>query len=799
MLRNFIITAYRSLLRNKVYFFLGVIGLTLGISCVVALYTIINFQSNFDTHQADSDQIYRVIAYYNTGEREGRTSTVPHPLAEAVREELPSVTAISNLYLLSDQVNIQQSDGEIKKIKQEKIAFAEPDIFNILTFNWLEGSVNNENPDAVYLSRSVAEKFFGKESTSDILGRSITLANTHNLTIEGIYEDLPKNTDFPFHMITGYQKQEGVNPYFGEGKIWGRLNGGTQCILKVEKNANFSQVLVNINKAFEKHNVIDGYELELQPLAKVHEEPVGNYGGVTFEPKYKTISYTLAIFLALIGGINFINLTTARAIKRAKEVGIRKVMGGVRIELILQFIIETFIIVMISVGAGFLIGEQILSLFEIMFGMSISLSDVSLMDWVTFSLIVTIGMTLVSGAYPALVLSRFSAINAIKTKVSNIDQQSRFPLRKVLVGLQFGFSIALIIGATVIFTQMNYMKNYNMGFRSDGILNLKFPAPDFDRQNRLKNQLEKLPEIEGVSLHLGSPMASTNNTDQYFNPEIGKDELYTVNDKSIDEDYLDLFALQLISGRNLNSNDPRENILISEVALSKFKLGNAHDAIGKEIEAKWGQRSKIVGVIKDFNSQSLRSEMTPVILSYYEKGFYELAMKISSNADIAETLEKIQTEWDTAYPELLIDYGFLDDQIARRYQFEEVMAKSISFFVFISLIISILGLYGLTDYLANSKRKEIGIRKVVGATITHILKLFVKEVFFLLLIAFAIASAGSYWLMNSWLEGFNYRVSIGWEIILGTFIITAIISLVTMGSRSLSAARVNPVDVLKDE
>ena len=448
---------------------LSVLGLALGISCVIALYTIISFQSSFDTHQENYNTFYRVIGGYKVGDNEGKTATVPHPLANGIREELSDVEAISNTFMLSDQINIPQTDDLIKKIKQDGIGFVQPDAFNILTFNWLIGGVNSD-PNSVFLSASTARKFFGPNlSLGSLLGQTINLANKHTLTINGIYEDLPKNTDFPFEVIAYYDKQEGVNPYYGKGKIWGRLNGGTQCILKLAPGTSAEQANANIQKAFEKFNRVEGYSLELQPLSKIHTEAVGNYSGVSFEPKYKLISYTLAIFLALIGSINFINLTTARSVKRAREVGIRKVMGGRKSELITQFILETFLIVLISLGFAFMLGEQILLLFNNMLDIEISITNISLPDWILFSATVVGSMTFLSGLYPALILSRFSALTAIKIKISNIDKQSRFPLRKILVGLQFGVSISLIIGAMVIFSQTDYMKDYDMGFRSSDI------------------------------------------------------------------------------------------------------------------------------------------------------------------------------------------------------------------------------------------------------------------------------------------------------------------------------------------
>lgn len=801
MLRNFFITSFRNLTRNKTYLTLGVLGLALGMSCVISLYTIINFQTNFDVHQENYDQIYRVIGDINTRDYTGKTATVPHLLSDAIRDELSNVDAISNTFLLSDQVNVTDSKGKLKKIIVDRIAFGQKGLFDIISFDWLAGNPDNFDVKSVYLSSSTAQVLFDAETDfQSIIGKTVVLANKHNLQVAGVYADFPKRTDFPFEMLTAYTNQEGVNPYYTATQ-WGRLNGGTMCFLKTTDGSNMTDVQNSVRAAFEKHNVIEGYKLELQSLKELHRADVRTYSGVGFQENYEILSYTLAFFLALIGAINFINLTTARAVKRAKEVGIRKVMGSQRIDLIFQFMLESFIIVSISLFLGFVMADQIMYLFEELTSMSMTIQDVSIMDWTKFSLVTLLGMTFLSGFYPALVLSKFSSLEAIKTKISNIDRQSRVPLRKILVGLQFGFSVVLIIATLVIFYQMEYMKGYDMGFKKDGIITLNFPKPDAEKQRRLVTRLQSLPQFEKMSLQLGGPIASTNNTDKYFNPILGEDYKVTVNTKSIDENYLDLYGLELISGRNITPNDPHDNVLVSELAIKEFALETPEQAIGQVLESSWGAKRKIVGVVKDFNSRSLSSSMEPVMLGYNKGGFYELGIEFSAagKADIANSIKVLEATWDEVYPELLIEYSFLDERIANAYKFQDVMAKSTTFFVIITLIISILGLYGLTDFMANAKRKEIGIRKVVGANIGQIINIFFKEVFVILMIAFTISSTLSYTLMNKWLEGFEYRVPIGWEIITIAFVSTLTIAFLTMGYRSYTAANINPVSVLKDE
>lgn len=801
MLKNFIITSLRTFTRNKTFFGLGVVGLTLSISCIISLYAIVNYQSNYDQHQENGEQIFRIIGEYNFGDNQGRTQTVPHPLSKGIREELPNVEAISNLFLLSDQVNIPAQDDKLKKFKQSGIAFAQIDVFDILSFQWLAGSPDEMGPKDVYLSRSVASKFFGiNEDFGSVLNREIILSNKYQLQVKGIYEDLPKRTDFPFEMITQYENQEGINPYFGSN-VWARLNGGTQCILKLTESGNAIQEEQNINAAFEKYNVIEGYSLRLQPLKKIHTDAVGNYSGISFIKEYEIITYGICIVLAIIGAINFINLSTARAIKRAKEVGIRKVMGSSRSNLVYQFLFEGLLIVISSVIVGFFLANQIIIAFQSLVNFEITLSDIPLGDWVVFSLSIVVVMTVLSGLYPAMILSGYSPLIAIKTKVSNIDRQSKIPLRKILVGVQFSFTILLIVCAMVIFSQMNYMKNYDVGFRSDGIISVVFPEPNLNDQKRLQLLIESEPEFTGTSLHLGSPIARTNNTDKYFNPENAKEETIKMLMKGIDEDYLELFDLKLISGRNLSSNSPEGHALITENALSQFKLGSPQEAIGKVVEASWGGKFKIQGVVNSFNSYSLNREQLPSLLVYRPDQFYEMAITLSPEGqkDMNASVKKLESLWDEVYPNLLIQYDFLDEQIAARYQFEDIIAKCTTFYVIIALIISILGLYGLTDYIANAKKKEIGIRKVVGAEIKQILGLFIKEVLPILLISFVLAATASYYAMSLWLNGFDYRISLGWEIVLITFLSIAAITALTMGYRSYKAASINPVNVLKDE
>lgn len=815
MLKNYFFTAFRSFVRNKTYTVLSLTGLTLGISCVIAIYSFLTLQLSYDKHHSQLDNIYRVVSHWKTADQDSRFATVPHPLSGAVREEVPGVEAVTNTYALSAQVNIQMEGGTIKKIKEENIGFAYQDLFEILDFTWVAGYASGglNDPNSVVISTSLARKYFDINDQYDrALGRVINLANKHDLVVKAVYEDFPRSTDFPFSMVASYEAQEGVNAYFGEGKLWERLNGNTQALLRLNPSSDVTAAEAGIRSVVAKNNQMEGYDVFLQPLSEVHTIDYGTYSGMSLEPGTINLIVALAMLLIVISSINFINISTARAVKRAKEVGIRKVLGGQRPALVFQFLLESCIVVTLAHGLGFLVADVMLAGAGNLIDYPMSVRDVPLTTWVAFCAVSIAGVSLLSGLYPAFVLSGFSPLTAIKTKISNIDRQSRFPLRKVLVGSQFAVSIGLIMGTIIVIFQLEYVRNRDMGFRKDGIVTINFPEPDLKRQELLKTELLKNPVIAQASLNLGSPLAGTNNTDQFFSPGKGEDEAFTVNVKDVDENYLDLFDIKLLAGRNVNSTDTwtrsngdasviNQRVVVTETLVRKLGIFNPQEALGQVVQASWGGKHQIVGVVEEFNANSLRQEAVPVMLSYGPHGFYEMSIALAStDAEAANmALVGISEAWEKVFPELLIEYNFLDQHIANQYKFEEVMSKVMRFFALMAIVICAIGLYGLTDYMANAKRKEIGIRKVVGASVGQILNIFTREILTILVIAFVVSATGTLLGMQKWLEGYAYHISIGWEIVAISLCVTLFITAATMGYRSFTAARLNMVDVLKDE
>lgn len=803
MIRNLILIAFRNFTRNRTYTFLSLLGLTLGASSVIAIFSFLNLQTRYNAYNSHADEIYRVVSVYKSGDQEQSFSTVPHPLSQALKAEVTGIEAASNMYELSAQVNIPH-EGGFKKIDQKEIGFASQDLLEILDFHWVAGSPDQAltEPDAVIISASTAKKFFDINEQYDLaIGKVINLAGKHDLIVKAVYEDLPKATDFPFQMIANYDAQEGVNPYFGKGKIWDRLNGATQALIRINPAADITSMEANVNSVIHKYVRMEGYSVFLQPLRTVHFTEYGNYSNSSLSPESTRIILAIAVLLVVISSINFINISTARAVKRAREVGIRKVLGGQRISLMVQFLLESFIIMLMAHLISFMVAETMLKMASTILEISIDIRDVSPVNWVLFTSVSIISISLLSGLYPAFVLSGFSPLTAIKTKISNIDRQSRFPLRKVLVGLQFVVSIGLIMATVVVIFQMEYLKNQSMGFRKQGVINVYFPEPDARRQELLKTELLKNPEIAAVSLGLGSPLAGTNNTAQYFTPEQGEQEAFTVNVKDIDEHYLEVFDLPLLAGRNLQTTDSTRQVLVTESMVHKMGLISPEDAIGKVIQATWGGKHQVVGVIRDFHANSLKEELMPVMMYYNPDYFYVMSVVLAdSNSEASEKgLAIVNSAWERVFPELLFENEFLDEKIANQYEFEQIMLKALWFFAGMAIVICAIGLYGLTDYMANARRKELGIRKVVGASVLQLVNLFTREVLLILGIAFAISAAGTYLAMQNWLAGYAYHVGIGWGIIAVSLLGTMVLAGATMGYRSYTAARLNPVDVLKDE
>ncbi len=805
MFRNLLISSLRNLFRNKLFVVINVGGLILGVGSSIVLFTIVRFHQDFNKFNKNYNQVYRIVGEVHNENNDGFTATVPHPLGAMLKTEAGYLDKVSRYKLHGDaQITLSESDGD-KKFMQGRIAFTDNEFFEILDFTWIAGAPSLDKPNNVVIDERTALKYFGNRPFDQVIGTTVTIGNLHELVIGGIYKDLPENSDFRFRMLITYENQEGINDYYSEGKLWGRLNGGTQCLVLLAANADLYLLQQQTNAIFEDHNVLEGYSLLFQPLSDIHfNSDFGRPGGPVF-PNWATWTLNIiAILLIIASSINFINLSTAKATGRAKEVGVRKVLGSRKSTLVIQHLMETLIIVVISLLGALAVAELMFKLVAPIIEQELSLVDVSVSWIIGMMIMFLVSLTLLTGLYPSFIISSFRPIHALKAaSFGTVRQKGKMSIRRILVTTQFVISQSLLIGILVVIWQNEFLRSQELGFNEEGIISILLPEYKPEKTQLFINELLSHPEFEKASAHLGSPVARVNNTGTLvnLNEEGSEYEISGVNFKDVDENYLDLFGLRLLAGENIRRTDAEERVLINESLMKKLGMNDPYGAIGQTIKTNWGASRIIKGVIADFNANSLHSELDPVILSYNEDYFHEVGVLMASTSQtaISGSLEKLNESWDKVFPEYVIQYDFLDERIERSYNTELKMVQLFRLFAILAITISCLGLYGLIDFMAVKKTKEIGIRKVLGAKLKNILFIFGKELVFLVGLSMIVSGPLMYWLLNQWLDNYAYRIEIGWTVFAIAIATILFASLATISYRSYKASNLNPVLTLKDE
>ena len=811
MFRNYFTTAYRNLKRNSAYALLNIAGLALGIGCALVTYKVITYELSFDRHHENYDHIYRVVRYNQLEEGNPHDAGAPYPLSAALREDFPSIKQAAIVdYHTNQQVNIKLDNGEYQRYREQSgVTFAEQEVFEILDFDWIVGNPRTalSNPDEVVLSKSWAQKYFGLEPNQlDLaLGRMIEINNVNPLKVVGVYEDFPETTDYPFRMVISFWSLKGFTRYFYDAKEWGSVSSTTNCLVLLNESAD-SDVLERQFPDFLDRRIDENESQRLtfllQSLRDIHFDP--DYYTYPERTMSREMLYALAfigMILVVTACINFINLATAQAVKRSKEIGIRKVLGGHRIQLVGQFLSETFIITFVAVIGSLGIAELLLINLQDILTYRLYLDLFSDPLFVIFLFGLTAFVGLLSGLYPAFLLSKVEAAIAIKSKVL-WSMGGGFSLRRLLVVIQFGISQLLIICTLVVVMQMDYFNNKDLGFNKDAIIVAYLPENEESQLTRLREGLLSNPEVESVSYALSAPTGESNSFSNFNYAPANYEEQPRANFKLVDEHFIELYGLKLIAGRNLLHSDSNA-ILINLEMLKTMGLSNPEEALGEGIRSGYDGPFKglqIVGVVNNFHTSSLEEGLDNVVLMRLPMLFYEVAVKFHQDgSNLAGAQEIVEREWQSVYPNSIFDFDFYDYQLSERYEAQENNAKLLTIFSLISIFIGCLGLYGLITFMANQKTKEIGVRKVLGASIFDILKIFSKELIVLLVVAFVIAAPLGTYSMNSWLSNFKYSIELGPELFIISIMVSLVIAMLTMGYRSVTAATANPAESLKDE
>ncbi|NII28788.1 FtsX-like permease family protein [Pseudoflavitalea sp. X16] len=797
MIKTYFRIAWRNLVRNKTYSFLNVMGLALSITCGILIFSLAQYHLSFDNFHKDSSRIYRFVTEQHRDEV-SYAASVPPSFGKAFRDDYSFGEQVARIATFENELISIQSGESIKKFKEPTgPAFAETPFFDIFNLPLGRGDIKTAlaEPNTAVITENIARKYFGNE---DPLNKVFRLSNTTDIKITGVLKDLPVNTDLRSEIYISWPTLTSYNNWFASDNAWGGISTQIQCFVRLRPGISPLQVEKVLPAYVKKYRPTSKnvHHYKLQPLSEMHFD--GRYGGAMEKRNIWILSF-IGLFLIITACVNFINLATAQALRRSKEIGIKKVLGSRRWSLFWQFIAETALITITATMVAIGLSYPLLPLVNEWFHTSMSINLLG--DWQLWVFIPVLGalVTFLAGSYPGLVLSGFRPIMALKGKLS-IQHIGGFKIRRTLIVAQFTISLILIMGMIVITQQMQYAKQSDLGFNKEAVVILPVVSDSTAvKMTTLRNKLANIPGVGEVSLCSGAPASESNWFNSIRFDTRTEYEAFRVNMKSADAQYLSTFDLKLVAGRNVFPSDTTREFLINEAMVRKLGLKSPQDAIGRKIEFNGGNNSAIVvGVLRDFHDRSFHEDINALALTTDAGRYYSYALKVNLE-NITAILAELDRAWSSMHPDRIYEYQFLDEQIAGFYETEATMLKLIRIFSFIAIFIGCLGLYGLVAFMVAQKTKEIGIRKVLGSSVAEILWIFGKEFIVLIFFAFLLAAPFAWWMMNAWLQDFEYHITIGpWVFVSAVGIILAV-ALSTVGYQSVKAALMKPVKSLRSE
>jgi putative ABC transport system permease protein len=809
MLKNYFTTALRNIKKNKGFFALNFIGLYISVVICILIALIILHETSFDKTVENALSTYRVVDNSTSATGKTFSAVTPYPLASAMRAAMPDQGLISQIHYEKES---QVSFGD-KKFKEKNIVFADSVFPKLFWLDVKEGSIQRAlaEPGFAILTEKTAAHYFGKENA---IGKRIKLANLVDLEVAAVVADAPANTHLPYNMLVSYLS---FKPDFIGGipiDQWGVHSAGFAYIgLSGENKIKHTETILAsiVAKNIHGDNIGTTTAFKLQPLHDIHYNQLYAHNNPSYTVNYSYLYLigAIGLFLMLAACINYTNLSTALAIKKSKEVGVRKAMGATRSHLMKQFLSETFLL------SGLVMMAAIFSVRFFLPGLNNFLDKNIPLKWLNlqssiFLLSLWIIVSLLSGLYPAFVLSGFNAITALKSKIS-APKTSVVVLRKSLVTFQFLTAQILIIGAIVVAKQMDFVRSTPLGFDKEKVLDIALPENKPAQLQTLRNQLSAIPGISSFSLSLDAPVG-TNQVNTEFNlKEKYATQQLPVAIKAADIGYLKTYGLQLVAGRWFNENDEGKiansipdslrhyAFVLNETAIRSLGFASAQDALGKYVTFGMNDISApVIGVVKDYHIASLHQPVSPVLMVEFPFFYYTAGIKFS-RAYTASSIAAIEKAWTSVYPQQIFETNFLDAQVASMYKDEKRAQQLFNFFTSLSIIINVLGLIGLLSFMIEQKTKEIGIRKVLGASVKDISWILSKDFLRLIIIAFFIAAPIAWLLMNKWLQDFAYRTQISWWVFAVAVLAASVVTCIAVGFQTIKAAIANPVKSLRTE
>lgn len=818
MIKNYFQTAWKSLKKNKFFSSLNILGLAIGMAVFMLIAQYVHFERSYENFISGKEDIYRVsLSTYRSNELISASAENYPGVGTALKKELPDVINYARLYNAGYKNNVVITNENAKPnpiaFRQKKFLYADAAILSMMHYPMLKGNAATAlaEPHTAVISEKCARLYFGNE---DPIGKTLRLQDDdHNnelAIVTGVFKDIPANTHLTFDVLFSisnlYARGDWAADYYKQ--TWDQgdqmytfvqlRHGANASVINAKLPAIVNKYKPQLKGSQEKHI------LGLQPLKNIHL-----YSELADEPKANgnaTIVFfinLIGIFVLVIAWINYINLSTARALTRAKEVGVRKVAGAVRYQLILQFLIEAALTNFFSVAIAVGLIRFSLPYFNSVSGLSLGASYLTQPWFIFLVLILWAGSTLLSGLYPAFVLSSFKPVAVLKGKFAG--NMGGVLLRKGLVVAQFTVAVAFIAATFIVYSQLTYMMNSNPGVNIHQTLVVERPGiANTDRNayyaniDLFRNELKQYSSIEAVTASLTIPgkQREFKLTVRNFGKNSGDSIMTRVN--MVDYNFFDAFKMKLLAGKNFSADDG--SIILSEMAAHLLGFRNAGDAVGKTVVLKEFDDSKhnVIGVVNDYHQVSFKKPLEPVLFlcKPYEGEYY--SMRVNTN-HLQQTIQYVRQSWTKAFPGNPFDYFFLDDYFNQQYSNEQKFQKLFIIFATLAIIISCLGLFGLSSYTAMQRTKEIGIRKVLGASAVNITSILSKDFLKLVVIAVIIASPVVWIVMNKWLQNFAYRINISWWIFLAGGVVAIVIALATISFQTIKAGIANPVKSLRTE
>lgn len=794
---NYVKVALRIQKRYKWFAAINITGLSLGIICSLIILLYVNFHIGTDDYHEDSDRIYRLVLDIHTPggttEHEGGTSLA---MSEALGNGYTQIeqTAFCMKFYNTPTISVH-TNGIKNQYKEDNIAaYADNDFIKMFAHRFIEGDSRTAliHPQTVVISQKQALKYFG---TTHVIGQAIEINNKTELTITGVIGDQPMNSDFKFDVLVSLPTLKILNPnYQDQNLTW--IGGNNWVFVKLKRGIDASEINGQLPIFVRKHlgENFSHWNFHLQPLDEIHFDL--NYGGVI---KKEIIWVLSGVAFGLVGivSINYVNLSIAQSYNRAKEIGIRKCLGSSRFQLFFQFMSETAIVVILSTLIAVTGCYLLLPMINVWMNVNLSILQLSDAGRLRYFFLFDIGLIVLAGYYPAVVLSGFDPVNVMKGKIASATGVGEV-LRKFLICFQYFVALLFLTGTFIVVNQVAFLLNGDPGFLKGGILNIKVPKSSFQKLQSFRNQLENIPGIEKTSVHHQAPMSSS--TDGGFIKYDGRTEWeeFIVRDRWADDQFLATYSLKLVAGRNIVMYDSLTEVLVNEAFLERMNIKNADDVLGKTVLFdNSGITGTVVGVVRDFHHRSLQNDIEPLAIYPFRGVFNQVGVRLQASRS-NKSIEGIKATWTNNFPDDPLDFSFLDQSISNMYRIEQVTGKMMSVFAVVSIVICGIGVLGLSIFSTLQRTREIGIRKVLGASPFNIVFMLSSQYLGMIITAFILCVPIAYWIMNQWLNGFAFHVSLNWLAFAVPLILMALVTLLLVSVQSLKTALTNPAKSLKD-